>query len=210
MMSGGVRRGCAGWARAPLARPRDQWSRRAAAECGWLAGTAGRSGEGITQGVGVRHVPAPPRHRIKQLDQHSHLIMLALKKKREAEAKAKAEAEAAAAASPGGKDGASAQAPEKVSILGIGGKKKKDSGKDGAGGKKRTPGEIRIQKGEAAFDGTKCTLHARIFVYESVFFAAPFIFYVVGWWDAAPHASPADGATCYVSCSEPGTPGGNF
>lgn len=90
--------------------------------------------------------------------------MLALKKKREAEAKAKAEAEAAAAASPGGKDGASAQAPEKVSILGIGGKKKKDSGKDGAGGKKRTPGEIRIQKGEAAFDATKCTLHARIFM----------------------------------------------
>ena len=73
--------------------------------------------------------------------------MLALKKKREAEAKAKAEAEAAAAASPGG--GAAAQAPEKVSILGIGGKKKKDGGKDGAGGsKKRTPGEIRIQKGE--------------------------------------------------------------
>ena len=135
---------------------------------GWLPGTAGRSGEGITQGVGVRHVPAPPRHRIKQLDQHSHLIMLALKKKREAEAKAKAEAEAAAAASPGGKDGASAQAPEKVSILGIGGKKKKDSGKDGAGGKKRTPGEIRIQKGEAAFDATKCTLHARIFMYKCV------------------------------------------
>ena len=70
--------------------------------------------------------------------------MLALKKKRETEAKAKAEAEAAAAASPGG--GAAA---EKVSILGIGGKKKKDGGKGGAGGsKKRTPGEIRIQKGE--------------------------------------------------------------
>ena len=134
--------------------------------------------EGITQGVGVRHVPAPPLHRIKQLDQHSHSIMLALKKKREAEAKAKAEAEAAAAASPGGKDGASAQAPEKVSILGIGGKKKKDSGKDGAGGKKRTPGEIRIQKGEVAFDATKCTLHARIFMYERGP-AAPFIFNVV-------------------------------
>ena len=69
--------------------------------------------------------------------------MLALKKKRETEAKAKAEAEAAAAASPGG------GAAEKVSILGIGGKKKKDGGKGGAGGsKKRTPGEIRIQKGE--------------------------------------------------------------
>jgi len=79
--------------------------------------------------------------------------MLALKKKREAEAKAKAEAEAAAAASPGG---GGSQAPEKVSILGIGGKKKKDGGKGGAGGsKKRTPGEIRIQKDIAELDGGK-------------------------------------------------------
>ena len=162
--------------------------------------------EGITQGVGVRHVPAPPLHRIKQLDQHSHSIMLALKKKREAEAKAKAEAEAAAAASPGGKDGASAQAPEKVSILGIGGKKKKDSGKDGAGGKKRTPGEIRIQKGEAAFDPTKCTLHARIFMYECVGLQRLSFLCFAG----TPQALPADGVTCYASCSEPGTPGGNF
>lgn len=76
--------------------------------------------------------------------------MLALKKKRETEAKAKAEAEAAAAASPGG------GAAEKVSILGIGGKKKKDGGKGGAGGsKKRTPGEIRIQKDIAELDGGK-------------------------------------------------------
>ena len=108
--------------------------------------------------------------------------MLALKKKREAEAKAKAEAEAAAAASPGGKDGASAQAPEKVSILGIGGKKKKDSGKDGAGGKKRTPGEIRIQKGESAFRSTQQNVpHARIFTHECVGLvlqsAAPFIIF---------------------------------
>lgn len=76
--------------------------------------------------------------------------MLALKKKREAEAKAKEEAEAAAAASDSASasGASSASGPQKVSILGIGGKKKKDSGKDGAsGGKKRTPGEIRIQKG---------------------------------------------------------------
>ena len=197
-----------------MARPRDQWSRRAAAaaaecEAGWLAGWSGWSvwtARHKTQGVGVRHVPAPPRHRIKQLDQHSHRIMLALKKKREAEAKAKAEAEAAAAASPGGKDGASAQAPEKVSILGIGGKKKKDSGKDGAGGKKRTPGEIRIQKGEAAFDPTKCTLHARIFMYECVGMQRLSFLCLAG----TPQALPADGVTCYASCSEPGTPGGNF
>lgn len=136
---------------------------------------------GITQGV--RHVPAPPpRHRINQPDQCSHRIMLALKKKREAEAKAKAEAEAAAAASPGGKDGASAQAPEKVSILGIGGKKKKDSGKDGAGGKKRTPGEIRIQKGKTTFNATKCTyMHARIFMYECVGLQRLSFILCLGW-----------------------------
>ena len=117
-----------------------------------------------------------------------------------------ASATAAAAASPGGKDGASAQAPEKVSILGIGGKKKKDSGKDGAGGKKRTPGEIRIQKGEAAFDATKCTLRASIFMYECVGLQRLSFLCLAG----TPQALPADGVTCYVSCSEPGTPGGNF
>ena len=73
---------------------------------------------------------------------------MALKKKREAEAKAKAEAEAAAKAN----GTATAQAPadsNKVSLLGIGGKKKKASDGNGASGKKkRTPGEIRIQKGE--------------------------------------------------------------
>lgn len=65
--------------------------------------------------------------------------MLALKKKREAEAKAAAEAPTAT----------TAEAPpetEKVSLLGIGGKKKTKSG-DTNGSKKRTPGEIRIQKG---------------------------------------------------------------
>jgi hypothetical protein len=61
--------------------------------------------------------------------------MLALKKKREAEAKA-------AAAAP-----ADEPAPvEKVSLLGIGGKKTTRSN-ESASTKKRTPGEIRIQKG---------------------------------------------------------------
>lgn len=64
--------------------------------------------------------------------------MLALKKKREAEAKAAAEAPPAAQEP--------APSTEKVSLLGIGGKKKTKSG-DNNGSKKRTPGEIRIQKG---------------------------------------------------------------
>jgi hypothetical protein len=105
--------------------------------------------------------------------------MLALKKKREAEAKAKAEAEAAAAASPGGGGGgggdASPPAPEKASLLGIGGKKKKDSSKDGTGGKKRTPGEIRIQKGETA-----CTINQCKPMYLCVGLPVPFIFAL---WD---------------------------
>ena len=83
--------------------------------------------------------------------------MLALKKKREAEAKAKAEEAALAAANgaggavqtPGTAPSAAATTNEskKVSLLGVGGKKKQT----GAGGpkqKKRSPGEIRIQKGE--------------------------------------------------------------
>ena len=85
--------------------------------------------------------------------------MLALKKKREAEAKAKAEAEAAAAAQspPSGQDAVMGEATTataangdggKVSLLGIGGKKKKKENGTGGGGKKRSPGEIRIQKGQ--------------------------------------------------------------
>mmetsp|Transcript_33239 Transcript_33239/g.79406 ORF Transcript_33239/g.79406 Transcript_33239/m.79406 type:complete len:131 (+) Transcript_33239:147-539(+) len=81
--------------------------------------------------------------------------MLALKKKREAEAKAKAEAEAAAKAN----GTATVQAPadsNKVSLLGIGGKKKKANDGNGASGKKkRTPGEIRIQKGELDWETTQ-------------------------------------------------------
>jgi hypothetical protein len=73
--------------------------------------------------------------------------MLALKKKREAEAKAKAE-EAAKDPSGGG-----AEEPKsgKVSLLGIGGKKQTKNGDDKKGGKKRTPGEIRIQKGKFTY-----------------------------------------------------------
>lgn len=71
--------------------------------------------------------------------------MLALKKKKEAEKKAAAEA---AAAESGNKDESteSSSKPQKVSLLGVGGKKKKDNGSNKEG-KKRTAGEIRIQKG---------------------------------------------------------------
>ena len=79
--------------------------------------------------------------------------MLALKKKREAEAKAAAEAAASGAASTNPSsapssagESTSSAADNKVSLLGIGGKKK--TKENGGGGKKRTPGEIRIQKGE--------------------------------------------------------------
>ena len=65
--------------------------------------------------------------------------MLALKKKKEQEAKAKAEAEAS-----GNTSAQEPPATQKVSLLGVGGKKKATNG---GGGKKRSPGEIRIQKG---------------------------------------------------------------
>ena len=78
--------------------------------------------------------------------------MLALKKKREAEAKARADEEAAAQAAgavqtPGTAPSA-ADASKKVSLLGVGGKKKRTGGAGANGQKKRSPGEIRIQKGE--------------------------------------------------------------
>eukprot|EP00978_Attheya_sp_CCMP212_P005522 scaffold12406_cov55-Attheya_sp.AAC.1 len=72
--------------------------------------------------------------------------MLALKKRREAEAKAKAEAEAAAGEGGSSPPGAPGNETKKVSLLGIGGKKNASKGGNGSGGKKRTPGEIRIQK----------------------------------------------------------------
>ena len=82
--------------------------------------------------------------------------MLALKKKREDEAKAKADEGAAMAAAATGDE--VSQTPgtapaTKVSLLGIGGKKKKADGTGGATGqKKRSPGEIRIQKGEIIYE----------------------------------------------------------
>mmetsp|Transcript_13594 Transcript_13594/g.38944 ORF Transcript_13594/g.38944 Transcript_13594/m.38944 type:complete len:213 (+) Transcript_13594:177-815(+) len=73
--------------------------------------------------------------------------MLALKKKREAEKK---EAEAAAKLAKENGDGA--QEPKgQVSLFGIGGEKKSKKGE--GTGKKRTPGEIRIQKDIAELDG---------------------------------------------------------
>lgn len=93
--------------------------------------------------------------------------MLALKKKRETEAKAAADEAAAAAAAAATAATAMdvdtsttsdkttsnpSSAPEKISLLGsIGGIKKKTApnNQNGVeGSKKRTPGEIRIQKGE--------------------------------------------------------------
>ena len=70
--------------------------------------------------------------------------MLALKKKREEEKKRAEEEAAKAAAEP---NGAAADDSNKVSLLGIGGKKTKSENGTGSTGKKRTPGEIRIQKG---------------------------------------------------------------
>ena len=95
--------------------------------------------------------------------------MLALKKKRLAEAKAKEAAEAAEAAGistseTAASEPSAAPAPagttKKVSLLGIGGKKK-SNGENGKGsGKRRTPGEIRIQKGEF---GKFCSFGRRTF-----------------------------------------------
>ena len=69
--------------------------------------------------------------------------MLALKKKREAELKAKKAESSAAVSTP------STEAPtNKISLLGVGGKKTKASSDNGTTeGKRMTPGEIRIQKG---------------------------------------------------------------
>ena len=70
--------------------------------------------------------------------------MLALKKKREAERKAKEEAaknNEAAAAAPA--------TPGQVSLFGIGGEKKTKKGE--TQGIKKSPGEIRIQKGNLPF-----------------------------------------------------------
>eukprot|EP00979_Chaetoceros_neogracilis_P000680 scaffold162_cov267-Chaetoceros_neogracile.AAC.30 len=72
--------------------------------------------------------------------------MLALKKKREAEAKAKlaaaAEQQAAGTDAPTDSPGVKKVS---ISLLGVGGKKNKDNGGSKSNGKRRTPGEIRIQ-----------------------------------------------------------------
>mmetsp|Transcript_1090 Transcript_1090/g.3187 ORF Transcript_1090/g.3187 Transcript_1090/m.3187 type:complete len:211 (-) Transcript_1090:965-1597(-) len=73
--------------------------------------------------------------------------MLALKKKREAEKK---EAEAAAKLA---KENGVQEPKGQVSLFGIGGEKKSKKGEGAA--KKRTPGEIRIQKDIAELDGGK-------------------------------------------------------
>ena len=77
--------------------------------------------------------------------------MLALKKKREAEKKQAeedaAKAEAAASATPGAASPAPAAAGQ-VSLFGIGGEKKSKKGEQQ--GAKKTPGEIRIQKGKSS------------------------------------------------------------
>ena len=73
--------------------------------------------------------------------------MLALKKKREAEKKAKEEA--AKNAEGGAADPAAAPAAGgQVSLFGIGGQKKTKKGE--TTGTKKSPGEIRIQKGRNA------------------------------------------------------------
>ncbi|GAX17770.1 ubiquitin-conjugating enzyme E2 M [Fistulifera solaris] len=78
--------------------------------------------------------------------------MLALKKKREAEAKKAAEEAKQQAEQPTTAE-APADQPQKVSLLGIGGKKMVKNGETGKTGKKRTPGEIRIQTDIAELDG---------------------------------------------------------
>ncbi len=76
--------------------------------------------------------------------------MLALKKKREQQRKAAEEAAKAEAAAPSVSAPADGAAPAaeggQVSLFGIGGQKKTKKGE--TSGTKKTPGEIRIQKGE--------------------------------------------------------------
>ena len=72
--------------------------------------------------------------------------MLALKKKREAERQQAAEEEAAAAATNNNNNNGGTTPPT-LSLLGVGGKKQVKNGDSATAVKKRTPGEIRIQKG---------------------------------------------------------------
>lgn len=74
--------------------------------------------------------------------------MLALKKKREAEKKAAEEAAKAEASSGGTTPGVAS--PPGLSLFGVGGVKNKTK-KGEQTGTKKTPGEIRIQKGSFQF-----------------------------------------------------------
>ena len=73
--------------------------------------------------------------------------MLNLKKKREAEAKAKAAEAASENPSSGGAINAGAEAADAPQQVAIFNRFKKEKGQNGVGEKKRTPGEIRIQRG---------------------------------------------------------------
>ena len=90
--------------------------------------------------------------------------MLALKKKRELQKKAAEEAAKAEAANPtvsapaDGADGAAAEGGSgQVSLFGIGGQKKTKKGE--SSGTRKTPGEIRIQKGVSYY----CNLYLVLF-----------------------------------------------
>jgi hypothetical protein len=103
--------------------------------------------------------------------------MLALKKKREAEAKVAAEEKAEAdkmeveTPASAGPASAAAAGPAKVSLLGIGGKKKTTgpNGDSKTAGKKRSPGEIRIQKGAFSYSKTTTKMEAHQKKNENVF-----------------------------------------
>lgn len=106
-------------------------------------------------------ISPPYTHKAKQQPKPTNTViyttMLALKKKREAEKKAAEEAAGGGAAAP---------AAATVSLLGVGGKKQTGRNGDSANsnGKKRTPGEIRIQKG-ACVRALLCRLLLKIYYY---------------------------------------------
>ena len=100
--------------------------------------------------------------------------MLALKKKREAEAKAAAEEAVRAKEEPASGGDGSAGQPAKVSLLGIGGKKQANAKK--STGKKRSPGEIRIQKGNFLIHNFSIFLFVKsikIYSVAQLFFVCP-------------------------------------
>ena len=88
--------------------------------------------------------------------------MLALKKKREEQRKAAEEAAKAEAAAPTVSAPADGAEGGQVSLFGIGGKKNKKKSEQTA--TKKTPGEIRIQKGRLI------AFHIIVFVYVNLYF----------------------------------------